>query len=35
MIWVILIYVNVPGIAQIDPLNTAKELRDGISHILD
>ncbi len=30
LIWVILIYVNVPGIAQIDPIKTAKDLGKSI-----
>lgn len=30
LIWVILIYVNVPGIAQIDPIKTAKDLGKNI-----
>lgn len=30
LIWVILLYVNVPGIAQIDPIKTAKDLGKSI-----
>jgi hypothetical protein len=30
LIWVILIYVNVPGIAQIDPIKAAKDLGKSV-----